>query len=229
MGEWGRHISDFETKARRMNAEGGHIAKREKLIERDTQDLLEYVHWISSDLGLLRDRARVSEKIISELKQSGEDSVDSLMATLTAHKRKQEELDREVDRHRAIIVAKEGEIQAKEEQVMHLKRLIELETNEKEIEIRRIRTEIEEQNKVIENQLKIIQELQVLNDFTQTELIQANNDLLNRIRERNDLQLRFQDADHETTNLQYKQSTLEEQANKFEKQLQSANTSVAHL
>ena len=52
-----------------------------------------------------------------------------------------------------------------------MKRLIELETNEKEVEIRRIKTEIEEQNKVMENQQKIIRELQVLNDFTQSDLI----------------------------------------------------------
>ena len=40
----------------------------------------------------------------------------------------------------------------KEGDITNLKRLIELETNEKEVEIRRIKTEIEEQNKVMENQ-----------------------------------------------------------------------------
>ena len=35
---------------------------------------------------MLRDRGRISEKIISDLKQSGEESVDSLMGTLTHHK-----------------------------------------------------------------------------------------------------------------------------------------------
>ena len=50
--------------------------------------MLEYVQWISADLGMLRDRARVSEKVISELKRSGEDSVDTLMETLTSHKNK---------------------------------------------------------------------------------------------------------------------------------------------
>ncbi len=48
-------------------------------------------------------------------------------------------------------MAKENEISIKEDEINNLKRLIELETNEKEIEIRRIKSEIEEQNKVIEN------------------------------------------------------------------------------
>lgn len=39
----------------------------------------------------------------------------------------------------------------KEDDINNLKRMIELETNEKELEIRRIKTEIDEQNKVIEN------------------------------------------------------------------------------
>lgn len=43
-----------------------------------------------------------------------------------------------------MLVAKEHEISCKEDDINNLKRLIELETNEKEIEIRRIKTEIDE-------------------------------------------------------------------------------------
>ena len=92
-----------------------------------------------------------------------------------------------MDALRAVINAKENEISIKEDNIVNLKRLIELETNEKEVEIRRIKSEIDEQNKVIENQQKIIKELQVLNDYTQTDLIQANSELQTRIREKNDL------------------------------------------
>ena len=110
-------------------------------------------------------------------------------------------MDREIDSIRAVINAKEHEVSVRESDVTNLNRLIELETNEKQIEIRRLKTEIDEQNKVIENQQKIIKELQVLNDYTQGDLIQATSDLQSRIRERNDLQLKFLDSDHETTNL----------------------------
>ncbi len=46
---------------------------------------------------MLRDRARVSEKVISDLKRSGQESVDQLMEKLTSNKKKQERLDSEVD------------------------------------------------------------------------------------------------------------------------------------
>ena len=150
--EWGQHITDFEIRSKRMKVEEKHIQKREKLYERDYQDLLEYIKWISADLSLLRDRARIAEKIISDLKQSGEESVESLIDTLSHHKHKQDGLDREVDGLRAVVNGKEREIAIKEGDITNLKRLIEMETSEKEVEIRRIKTEIEEQKKVMENQ-----------------------------------------------------------------------------
>jgi chromosome segregation ATPase len=208
--QWGHRISDYEIRSKKMRKEENLIQQREKLFERDNQDLLEYVKWISADLSMLRDRARIAEKIISDLKKSGEESVDSLMSNLTAFKHKQDELDREVDSFRAVINAKENEVALKEGNITNLKRQIELETKEKEMEIRRLKTEIDEQNKVIENQLKIIKELQTLNDYTQADLIQATSELQSRIREKNDLQMKFLDSDHETTNLLYRQNTLEE-------------------
>ena len=75
-----------------------------------------------------------------------------MMGTLSQHKKSQEALDREIDSIRAVINAKEHEVNIREGDITNLKRLIELETNEKQMEIRRLKTEIDEQNKVIENQ-----------------------------------------------------------------------------
>ena len=106
--------------------------------------MIEYTKWISENLSMLRDRGRVAEKVIHDLKKTGEDSVDQLMEKLNVHKHQQESLDREVESLRSVIEQKEEEISFKEEQINNLKRLIEHETNDKEIEIRRIKTEIEE-------------------------------------------------------------------------------------
>ena len=45
-------------------------------------DLIEYTKWISAECEKLRDRVKASEKEISDLKTSGEASVESLMETL---------------------------------------------------------------------------------------------------------------------------------------------------
>lgn len=86
MGQWGREISEIEVKMSRMKKEQFNIVKREKQYDQDNIDLVEYVKWVSGDLSMLRDRARVSEKIISDLKRSGEESVDQLMEKLSSNK-----------------------------------------------------------------------------------------------------------------------------------------------
>lgn len=49
-----------------------------------------------------------------------------------------------MDNLRDIINTKEYDINSREEEINRIKRLIELETSEKELEIRRIRSEIDE-------------------------------------------------------------------------------------
>ena len=47
-------------------------AKVEKKLDRDMNDLIEYTKWISLETEKLRDRVRASEKIINDLRTSGE-------------------------------------------------------------------------------------------------------------------------------------------------------------
>lgn len=54
------------------------------MLDRDVNDVVEYVKWITNDLGVLRDRVRIAEKIISDLRKSGEESVESLLNNLYA-------------------------------------------------------------------------------------------------------------------------------------------------
>ena len=65
-----------------LESEEAKAARIEKLLDRDTQDLVEYVKWITNDLGVLRDRVRIAEKIINDLRRSGEESVESLLNNL---------------------------------------------------------------------------------------------------------------------------------------------------
>lgn len=46
------------------------------------KDLVEYVKWVTEDLGALRDRVKIAEKVISDLKRTGEESVESLLSNL---------------------------------------------------------------------------------------------------------------------------------------------------
>lgn len=139
------------------------IVRREKEQDKDMEDLVEYVTWITQDLGVLRDRVRIAEKIISDLKRSGEENVEALLKNLYEQSKlspiityllteaKQEELDEEASNLRDIINTKEYEISKKEEEINRNKRVIEMETSEKELEIKRIRQELDQQKVVMEN------------------------------------------------------------------------------
>ena len=70
-------------------------------------DLIEYTKWISSECEKLRDRVKSSEKEISDLKTSGEASVESLMEKLYILKVRQEEMDNEAKSLREVIQYKE--------------------------------------------------------------------------------------------------------------------------
>jgi hypothetical protein len=65
-----------------MEKTGVKIIGREKNVDKDMEDLVEYVKWITEDLGVLRDRVRIAEKVISDLRRTGEESVESLLNNL---------------------------------------------------------------------------------------------------------------------------------------------------
>ena len=66
----------------------------EKKLDQDMIDLVEYTKWVSKEAGVLRDRVRAAEKVISELKSSGESSVEAIMESLFLLKVRQAELDK---------------------------------------------------------------------------------------------------------------------------------------
>mmetsp|Transcript_32253 Transcript_32253/g.49368 ORF Transcript_32253/g.49368 Transcript_32253/m.49368 type:complete len:166 (+) Transcript_32253:229-726(+) len=92
--------SKFGDEMARWDAGALSLAKKEKkaaAIEKELDqkmtDLVEYTKWINDECQLLRDRVRKSEKVINDLRSSGEASVESLMETLYVLKIKQEELE----------------------------------------------------------------------------------------------------------------------------------------
>ena len=79
----------------------------EKKLDQDMNDLVEYTKWVSAESQKLKDRVRKSERVISDLKSSGESSVESLMETLYILKIKQEEMEAQAQSMRDIINQKE--------------------------------------------------------------------------------------------------------------------------
>lgn len=87
----------------------------------------------------MKQRVRKAESIISDLRKSGEDSVDKLMETLYYLKLQVEEKERQAEEMREVIKNKEDTIQRKENMKSSLKQKIEINNADKENEIQALR------------------------------------------------------------------------------------------
>lgn len=65
-----------------------HYSKKEKLLQRDMTDMIEYVRMITDQIIELRQRTRAAEQVINQLRKSGETSVEALLDTLFVLRRK---------------------------------------------------------------------------------------------------------------------------------------------
>ena len=90
-------------------------------MDQDVKDLVEYCKWITGDLGLLRDRVRIAEKLISDLRKSGQESVEELLTTLWDSKKRQEDLQGEADGLGDIVSTKEQDIARREDEIGRIK------------------------------------------------------------------------------------------------------------
>lgn len=86
------------------------FAKSEKILDGQMHDLVEYTKWITLETEKLRDRVRASEKIINDLRTSGEQSVESLMESLYLLKMKAEDMEIQAEQLRDLIQNKEAMI-----------------------------------------------------------------------------------------------------------------------
>jgi len=137
-----KHASGFGDKIAKWDGETMALqrkevtaAKLEKKLDRDMSDLIEYTKWITLECEKLRDRVRASERVINDLRTSGEASVESLMESLYLLKIRAEEMDAEASSLREMINTKEVLIKRKEEEKGEIKATIEIENADRENEI----------------------------------------------------------------------------------------------
>ena len=157
----------------------------------------------------MRSRVRAAEKVISDLRTSGEESVDKLMENLYILKMKVEEGEAEADRMRSMIREKEDKIAAQEGEKAHIKQRIEIDNADRENEIQSLRKQLQEQNELMEGQTKLMNELQALCEFTQSDIIKANKDLQKKKVQKNQLALAYQEVDQSTVSLKNRHGQLE--------------------
>ena len=170
-------MADWDMKQTKIDKREKQAANLEKKRDQDLNDLVEYTKWMSTECAAMRSRVRKAEKVISDLRSSGEDSVESLMETLYTLKINCEEREADALDMQNLIQSKEAEIMAKENMKAGIKQQIEIDNADRENEIQALRAQMAEQKDLMAGQTKLMNELQVLCEFTQNDIIKANRDL----------------------------------------------------
>ena len=95
--EIAREVTDLEAVYRRFDGAEQKFDRQSKNYKKELAGLIEYTKWITEETGILRDRVRKAEAVISSLRKSGESSVESLLKTLYKLRQEQERLESEAE------------------------------------------------------------------------------------------------------------------------------------
>ena len=176
----------------------------EKQLDQQLSDLVEYVKWISVENSKYKERVRKAEKVINDLRSSGEANVDKLMENLYNLKISVSQKEAEAERMRDVIKRKEDTIMAKENQKASIKQQIEINNADRENEIHALRQELRAQQELMEKQTKHQNELMVNCERVQDELITASNFLGRKEAQERQLCLQKEEMDQATVSLKNK-------------------------
>lgn len=74
------------------------------------RDLVKYAKKITSDLEVYKQNVEMSERVVADLRQTGNESVDSLFGMLKRYKRQARNTQEEIDKLNQLILIKDNEI-----------------------------------------------------------------------------------------------------------------------
>ena len=154
-----RQVTDLERIYRRYDGEENRYAQRSQNYKKDLNDLVEYVKWITDETAILRARVRKAEAVICQLRKSGEQSVESLLATLYSLRKKQQQLDSEAELLMMHVKSKEMMIKMKEDEKGALKATLESEKSAMDFEFNKLRVQLDHQSKLISDQRQLLNKL----------------------------------------------------------------------
>ena len=92
-----KEVTDLEAIFHRYDGAERASEKQARCYKKDLEAMIEYVKWITDETGILRERVRKAESVISAMRKSGESSVESLLKTLYKLRQEQERLEAEAE------------------------------------------------------------------------------------------------------------------------------------
>jgi len=111
--------------------------------------LINYSKKLTLELDQQRDKVQMAESIIEDLKQAGSDNIDSLMNLLESYKIKQVQTGQEIKKLKQLIVLKDDEVVALEQDINELQSYLATAKDKLDVKIHDLLKILEENKRVI--------------------------------------------------------------------------------
>jgi chromosome segregation ATPase len=125
------------------------LDEREKANTKNLRGLINYCKKLTLELDQQRDKVQMAESIIEDLKQAGSDNIDSLMNLLESYKIKQVQTGQEIKKLKQLIVLKDDEVVALEQDINELKSYLATAKDKLDVKIHDLLKILEENKRVI--------------------------------------------------------------------------------
>ena len=173
----------------------GKIEERDLAQEKNLRDLVKYAKKITSDLEVYKQNVEMSERVVADLRQTGNESVDSLFGMLKRYKRQARNTQEEIDKLNQLILIKDNEITGLNEELHALNDVRENMAANNQRKSEQATRMLVENKAVIKRQDKLIVDLQQKNEVCQIAIAQTEEEVNKRFNERTALQIRLKELE----------------------------------
>ena len=132
--------------------------------DKNLQGLVAYAKKITADLEDYKNKVETSEKIVSDLQQSGNDTVDSLLGMLKKYKRAMRNTEEEIKKLEKLMLIKDNEITSLGQELNALGDFRSNMESEYQRKVEAANKQIAENKEVIKRQDKLITDLNQKNE-----------------------------------------------------------------
>ena len=177
------------------------LEDREISQERNLQDLVRYAKKITGELEGYNVKVEYTEKIVEDLKSSGNDSIDGLLGMLKRYKRQENTVTEEIDKLSKLILVKDNEIITLNEEINSLNDFRSSQIQDGENRKERALKMIEENKAIIKRQDKLIVDLQQKNELCEIAIATTDQAVQHKAREKSALDIKLKELEDQRTSL----------------------------
>ena len=191
------------------------IEKRDIAQEKNIRNLVRYSKKITAELEDYKQKVEMSERVVQDLRQTGNDSVDSLFSMLKRYKRQARNTQEEIDKLNQLMIMKDNEIIGLNQELTALNDMrqnMDKKYSQKSDQAKKM---IEENKAVIKRQDKLIVDLQQKNEVCQIGIAQTEQEVLKRYNERTALQVRLKELEDNRKQLSQNIDVMNGKINEF--------------